>query len=124
MDEHLVSLDRLELPFIWGGDLNMRHADDRIDYFVNRPGDEINEVSSFCVENPERCEVLIRWDTDAPWYETQDLQGWSPGIRIDIEPIRMQEIFDAPVDGVMPSDHNGVLVDYRLSWPSEFTRPY
>jgi hypothetical protein len=34
-----------------------------------------------------------------------------------VEPIRMEEIFDKPVDGKMLSDHSGFLVVYRLSWP-------
>lgn len=126
-DEYLDSLQRPYLPFIWGGDLNMRRADDRIRYFVKRAtedGDELNEVSSFCVEYPDRCTVLIEWDTDAPWYETQDLQGWSKGYRVDIEPVQIEERFDAPVNGVMPSDHNALLVHYRLSWPADLTRPF
>jgi hypothetical protein len=36
----------------------------------------------------------------------------------------MELLFDSPEDGVMLSDHNGVLVRYRLSWPAELTRPF
>ena len=121
---------RLYLPFIWGGDLNMRHDESRIEYFVTRALENaessggFNEVSSFCVENPDRCEIRIPLASDAPWYETQDLQGWSHGHRISIQPLSMELIFDEPVDGMMLSDHNGVLVRYRLSWAAELTRPF
>jgi endonuclease/exonuclease/phosphatase family metal-dependent hydrolase len=116
-NEFLDGLDEPTLPFIWGGDLNMRHADDRIEFFVERSEGELNEVSSFCVENPTRCEVVMRWDTDSPWYETQDLQGWARGILVDIEPARIEKLFDERVGKFMPSDHDGLLVHYRLSWP-------
>lgn len=118
-NEFLDGLDEPIIPFIWGGDLNMRHADDRIEFFVERSGGELNEVSSFCVENPDRCEVVARWDTGTPWYETQDLQGWLTGTLVDIHPFKVENVFDQPVDGYMPSDHDGVLVHYRLSWQIE-----
>lgn len=115
-NEYLENLDEDEVPFIWGGDINMRHADDRILYFVNRSGGTLNEVSSYCVKPGSDCEVPIHWDSDKPWYETQDLQGWVPGTRINIKPFRAETVFDEPVDGIMLSDHNGLLVHYRLSW--------
>jgi endonuclease/exonuclease/phosphatase family metal-dependent hydrolase len=126
-NEYFVSLQRRYLPFIWGGDLNMRQATDRFEYFVERASEQGNgfgEVSEFCSRNRESCEVQIQWKSDAPWYETQTLQGWSRGDRVEIQPLQMQELFDAPVDGVMPSDHNGLLVRYRLSWPAVLTRPF
>jgi len=116
VSEFLYSVDEPELPFIWGGDLNMRHADDRISYFVERSGGDLNEVSSFCIANPDWCEFEFPLDTDTPWYETQDLQGWASGPMVDVIPVRVKGLFDAPVDGVMPSDHDGLLVTYRLTW--------
>ncbi len=59
----------------------------------------------------------MQWDTDTPWYETQDLQGWLSGNRVTINPFKVEAVFDEPEDGIMPSDHNGMLVHYRLSWP-------
>ena len=116
-NEYLVNLGKEQLPFIWGGDLNMRHADDRIEYFVERSGDTLNEVSSYCSNPATDCEIRIRWDSDTPWYETQDLQGWVSGKRVSVSPIRVEAMFDEPQEGIMPSDHNGLLVHYRLSWP-------
>ena len=105
-----------DLPAIWGGDLNMRHSDERINNFIEHAENDLNEVSSYCVENPDRCDVAINWQSDTPWYDSQDLQGWAPGKRVSIEPIRVEQAFNQPVNGEMPSDHNGLLVIYRLSW--------
>lgn len=116
-NEYLENLGEGDVPFIWGGDTNMRHADDRIIYFVERSGGTLNEVSSYCVKPDSDCEIPIRWDSDTPWYQTQDLQGWVPGTRVKIAPFRVETVFDEPLDGIMPSDHNGLLVYYRLSWP-------
>jgi len=115
-NDFLKSLERSHLPFIWGGDLNMRHADDRIQYFVDRSGDKLNEVSSFCVNPANDCEVRMQWDTDTPWYETQDLQGWVSGNRVKITPFKVEAVFEEPEDGKLLSDHDGLLVHYRLSW--------
>ncbi|MEM8767383.1 MAG: endonuclease/exonuclease/phosphatase family protein [Pseudomonadota bacterium] len=132
-NDYLESLERLYLPFIWGGDLNMRRDSDRMEYFVERAersaarppyGSGLKEVSSFCVSNSHACEMRSNWGTDTPWWETQDLQGWSDGARVVVQPIRMEKLFDEAVDGVMLSDHDGVLVFYRLSWPAALTRPF
>ena len=100
-----------------GGDLNMRNSSDRLVYFVETAIEKINEVSAFCSANPEDCETQIEWGSDAPWQEAQDLQGWVPGNQISVTPLSMEMLFDDPVDGIMSSDHDGVFVKYRLSWP-------
>lgn len=115
-NEYLENLEVEEIPFIWGGDLNMRHADDRIIYFVERSGGNLNEVSAYCVKPESDCEIPIRWNSDTPWYETQDLQGWVSGARVNVNPFRVETVFDEPTDGIMLSDHHGLLVYYRLSW--------
>ena len=117
-NEFIESVVKEPLPIIWGGDVNMRHADDRIEYFIERSGGNLNEVSSFCVDPGNDCEVRIQWESDTPWYETQDLQGWVSGNRVSVVPIRVEAMFDEPQEGIMPSDHNGLLVHYRLSWPT------
>lgn len=115
--EFLLQNSDHELPAIWGGDLNMRHSEERIVHFVEQAGENLNEVSSWCLENPDACDLKIRSDSDTPWFENQDLQGWTSGTRVNVQPIRIEEIFDDPVDGVMASDHSGFIVIYRLSWP-------
>jgi endonuclease/exonuclease/phosphatase family metal-dependent hydrolase len=108
-----------DLPAIWGGDLNMRHSDERITNFIKRAGDDLNEVSSYCVENTDRCDIEIDWQSDTPWFDSQDLQGWASGKNVKVEPIRVEQAFNQPVNGEMPSDHNGFLVTYRLSWATQ-----
>ncbi len=115
-NEFIESVVKDEQPIIWGGDINMRNADDRFEYFVERSGGKLNEVSSFCIDPANDCEVRIQWETDTPWYETQDLQGWLSGKRVSVVPFRVEAMFDEPQEGIMPSDHNGLLVHYRLSW--------
>ena len=115
--EFLRTTSNFDLPAIWGGDMNMRRSQDRIRYFVQQAGERLNEVSSYCLENPDRCDLNIQDNSDEPWFQTQDLQGWADGVRVSIEPKRMEEIFDQPENGKMLSDHNGFLVVYRLSWP-------
>jgi hypothetical protein len=117
--EFLRTTSNFDLPAIWGGDMNMRRSEDRIRYFIQQTGDGLNEVSSYCVDNPDRCDLNIGDNSDQPWFQTQDLQGWADGVRVSIEPTRMEEIFDEPEDGKMLSDHNGFLVVYRLSWPAQ-----
>ena len=34
------------------------------------------------VDEANDCEVWIQWESDTPWYETQDLQGWVSGVEI------------------------------------------
>jgi len=57
--EFLAETANFELPAIWGGDLNMRHSDERIDNFIKRAGDDLNEVSSYCIENPAA--AMSKW---------------------------------------------------------------
>lgn len=35
----------------------MRRSEERIAYFTGRFGEDLNEVTSHCLENPESCEV-------------------------------------------------------------------
>ena len=36
-----------------------------------------------------------------------------------LDDVRWARLFDEAVDGRMPSDHDGVLVRYRLSWSGD-----
>jgi len=117
--EFMSSTSNLEFPMIWGGDFNMRHSDERLNYFVDQSGTGLNEVSSWCIENRETCKMRINTKGDEPWRVTQDLMGWGPGKHVNVEPVSIEEIFDETVDGKMLSDHNGFLVVYRLSWQQD-----
>lgn len=112
-----------EYPLIFGGDFNMKHAKDRLDYAVAEVDKPFYEVTYWCSRPGHTCDVRMSYDSDHPWLDTQDLQGWLPGGHIDIEPVMVEALFDEP-DPDAPmirgrktlSDHDGFLVRYRLSW--------
>lgn len=101
-------------PFIFGGDFNTRRSEARFDYKIDRiPG---TVVDYYCVVEADDCDVRISWDGDAPWMDTQDLQGFESGTLVAVRPIRVEAMFDQPYRGRMLSDHDGYLVTYELSW--------
>lgn len=103
-----------ERTLVFGGDLNMRHAEARFTEFQRlRP---LHIVHRWCVERPEECEVSLSWDGDEPWMDTQDLQLFWSGADVSIRPVRVEAMFDGASEPRL-SDHDGFLVVYELSWP-------
>ncbi len=101
-------------PLIYAGDFNARNAPDRFDHKeAHLPGVWAHR---FCHARRDLCDVRMSWDRDDPWLDTQDLQGYARGQRVGIRPILIQAMFDDPVDGKMLSDHDALLVAYRLTW--------
>lgn len=103
-------------PLIFGGDFNMRRAPDRLDHFAYRKPYHI--VRHYCTMIVKDCDVRMSWDGDAPWLDTQDLQGFDDGAVVKLRPVRVEAMFDRPANGGKLSDHDGYKVTYRLSWPS------
>lgn len=101
-------------PLIYAGDFNTRQSPDRFTYKDERLPGEL--AHRYCMMQPNRCDVRMSWDSDEPWLDTQDLQGFANGPLVTVEPIVMAAMFDAPINGVMLSDHDALLVTYRLSW--------
>lgn len=110
-----VTDDRRAL--IAGGDFNTRRDRARLEYLA--AGDISPIVRVYCTRAAGLCDIRMSFDGDEPWLDTQDLQAFFPGRRIDVRPIAIEAMFDAPVDGRMLSDHDGYLVAYRLSWDPE-----
>ncbi len=111
LDRHL----RPDWPFVYGGDFNSRKSQDRFNHKMARiPG---VVVHYYCEMIQSDCDMRIFPDSDAPWLETQDLQGFADGSAVSVRPIRVEAMFDQPRDGEMLSDHYGCLVTYELSWP-------
>jgi hypothetical protein len=110
----LNSMRDLANPLIFGGDFNMKNAQDRLDYFDLRKPYRI--VRRFCTQEPGACDVRMSWDGDAPWLDTQDLQGFDDGDAVSVRPLVVEAKFDAPENGGLLSDHDGYMVTYRLSW--------
>lgn len=101
-------------PLFFGGDFNMKNAQDRLDYFDLRKPYRI--VRRYCTLESGACEVRMSWDGDEPWLDTQDLQGFDDGGLVSVRPLIVEAMFDKPENGGLVSDHDGYLVTYRLSW--------
>ncbi|MFN3620189.1 MAG: metal-dependent hydrolase, partial [Sphingorhabdus sp.] len=105
---------RRQGPLIYAGDFNTRNAPDRFDYKDDRTPGELSH--RYCHFNRQRCDVRKSWDSDEPWMDTPDLQGFADGNGVHIEPIRIAAMFDYPIEGRMLSDHDALSVTYRISW--------
>ena len=104
---------------LFGGDFNMKQDRERLGA-LNERGQQ-SFVRVYCTVNVDECEIRMSFDSDEPWLDTQDLQGFFDGERIKIRPIIVEALFDEPVNGKMLSDHDGYLVVYRVSWnPQDF----
>lgn len=106
---------------LFGGDFNMRNAPARFDHFTEKTPYRL--VHQHCLEPEAKCDLRLSWDGDAPWMDTQDLQGFESGNMVTVEPIRVEAMFDKPWRGKPLSDHDGLLVIYRLSWPLALAKP-
>lgn len=104
---------------IVGGDFNTRGDRELMEYLTQGVYNPI--VRFYCTQIDHLCDIRMSFDGDEPWMDTQDLQAFFPGSRIKIRPIAVEALFDEPIDGQMLSDHDGYLVEYRLTWdPSDF----
>ena len=103
-------------PMILGGDFNMRRSPARFDDFrLHHPFGLVHE---YC-QARAACAVSLSWDGDAPWLDTQDLQFFAQGTRVRIVPIEVRAMFDGAPGSPKLSDHDGLLVRYRLSWTGD-----
>ncbi len=113
-------------PMIFGGDFNMKQARARLDYMVGDRGQTerpTHIVHHYCHVIVKDCDIRISFDGDEPWLDTNDLQGWIPGKYVSVRPIMVDATFDEPhprapkiKNRYTLSDHDGLLVRYRLSW--------
>ncbi len=106
---------------VYGGDFNMKQDRDRLSK-ISKQGQQ-SFIRVYCTLNVDECEIRMSFDSDEPWLDTQDLQGFFDGERIKIRPIIVEALFDEPVNGEKLSDHDGYLVVYRVSWnPQDFSQ--
>jgi endonuclease/exonuclease/phosphatase family metal-dependent hydrolase len=103
-------------PLVFGGDFNMRESKPRWENFSAHQS--LRLVHQDCHEPTSGCDVKVSWDGDAPWMDTQDLQFFWGGSLVAIAPIRVEAMFDGSPGSPKLSDHDGMLVTYRLSWPA------
>jgi len=103
-------------PLVFGGDFNMRQSEERWENFSRYQS--LSLVHRVCADPASHCEVLMSWDGDTPWMDTQDLQFFWNGDIVSIRPIRVEAVFDGGPSGPELSDHDGFLVTYELKWPT------
>lgn len=101
-------------PLIWAGDFNARSDLDRFGAKEDSLPGEL--AHRYCMVHPGRCQVEMSWDSDEPWMDTQDLQGFLPGGLVSLEPVAIRARFDRPVERRMLSDHDGLEVTWELRW--------
>jgi endonuclease/exonuclease/phosphatase family metal-dependent hydrolase len=106
------------LPTVLGGDFNMRRSKARFANF--EAGRPLTLVHQYCLQS-KTCDVRLSWDGDAPWLNTQDLQFFGAGRRVDIRPVRVEAMFDGSPGNPQLSDHDAFRVTYQLSWPADAT---
>lgn len=106
-----------DLALIFGGDFNMRHSEARWEGFSQYH--PLNLVHKYCMEEPDRCDVKMSWDGDAPWMDTQDLQFFGDGRKMRIRPVAVEAMFDGGESGPQLSDHDGLKVRYEIQWDAE-----
>ncbi|CAN7301803.1 endonuclease/exonuclease/phosphatase family protein [Phenylobacterium sp. LjRoot219] len=106
-------------PTLLGGDFNMRRSEARFDFL--EPLLPLTLVRRFCQTLGSGCDVRMSSDGDAPWMDTQDLQFFRSGTRVQVRPIRIEALFDGSTDSPQLSDHDAVRVVYELTWPSPDT---
>ena len=104
-------------PLIVGGDFNMRRSPRRFSAFELSRSYRL--VHGYCQPRREECGVRMSWDGDAPWMDTQDLQGFEDGASVSVRPVLVDAMFDQPWRGKPLADHDGLLVRYRISWPAD-----
>jgi endonuclease/exonuclease/phosphatase family metal-dependent hydrolase len=101
-------------PLIYAGDFNTRNAEERFEHNAETLPGEL--VMQYCLAESARCDARMSWDGDEPWLDTQDLQGFSDGAKVEVRPVRAEAMFDKPVNGRKLSDHDAYTVTYRLTW--------
>ncbi|WP_313434276.1 endonuclease/exonuclease/phosphatase family protein [Novosphingobium sp.] len=108
-------------PVIFGGDFNMRHSEERWGNFSRYQS--LDLVHRVCIQPGSNCDVRMSWDGDEPWMDTQDLQFYWPGAKVQIRPICVEALFDGRPGSPQLSDHDGFLVTYELRWKASDSRP-
>jgi len=106
-----------DLPTVLAGDFNMRHSQARFSVFEKT--EPLTVVQRYCREDAGACDVEAAWTDDTPWMDAEDLQLFRAGRRVDIRPVRVEQMFDGGAGGPVLSDHFALRVTYDLSWPVE-----
>jgi endonuclease/exonuclease/phosphatase family metal-dependent hydrolase len=101
-------------PLLLAGDFNMRHSQARFDAF--ELAEPLTMVHQYCLKDSASCQSKIAWKSPTPWLDTEDLQFFKAGQRVDVRPVRVDSLFDGRPDSPVLSDHTALRVVYDLSW--------
>ena len=101
-------------PLIVGGDFNVKNAPGR--YYYKAEARPFVVVSQYCKAQPEDCRSERPLDAAEPWLASQDLQAFGPDGAVKVRPLALSKLFAGGESGSSLSDHEGILVRYRLSW--------
>lgn len=113
-------LDRVSNPesaLVLGGDFNMRRSPARFDAFEQLHGYRLARrhcLDAAAGRAAHPCEIVMSFDGDEPWMDTQDLQIFDDGARIALRPIRIEAWFDGEDAVGKPSDHDAYIVTYAI----------
>lgn len=99
------------------GDFNVKGAPDR--YYYRAAERPFVVVSEFCRAQSEACRTTKTGLGDEPWLSAQDLQAFGDDGAVAVRPIEIAPLFAGGETGPRLSDHDGLLVRYRLSWRRE-----
>jgi endonuclease/exonuclease/phosphatase family metal-dependent hydrolase len=103
-------------PLIVGGDFNIRNSAVRYDYAADRRPYRV--VAEYCARVEPICAAPSKpRDDGRPWLASQILQGFADS-DVRVRPVATAALFNAGASRL--SDHDGYLVNYRLSWPAAF----
>lgn len=102
------------IPAVLGGDFNMKHSAVRFEWFQDVQPFAL--VHQYCLQHRQACDIRMSWDGDEPWMDTQDLQLFAPGRRVEMWPERVEALFDGTPASPQLSDHDAFRVVYRLRW--------
>lgn len=109
-----------DAPLLIGGDFNVRNAPER--YYHKASLRPFAVVSEFCSQRATDCGEHEEAGGPPAWLRSQDLQAFSEGGPVDVQPLRAEAVF-TKAESLRLSDHDGYLVRYRLSWDPSSAPP-
>lgn len=121
--DFIKDLPRKNMPLIFGGDFNMRNKNSRVLHGLRtiKAREPHMLVRHYCTDIVLTCDIAMPLEAEVePWRYTQNLQGFIPGPKLDVRPIRMEKVFDgSDKNNPVLSNHDGYMVTYELRWKEE-----
>jgi len=115
MEDFLAARLDESLPLIFGGDFNTKNKPERFAHLEANP--RFRVIRQVCAVELA-CDIGLNLESERPWLDSQDLQGFlpSPHIRIRLADARI--VLEGSSGPDRLSDHDAYLVTYELRWQS------